>query len=312
MAAPKYYLFFNSIKLMMSSIQKFTEDLRRFVAKAQAIEKNDPHKSIPYYLKIAEFIMAYIKQPNISESFRFTMKKQVKNIIAKVEDIRATPQLSPSLRAEIEVKKAKGEFIEKEIDESDLFNLPDVPTDSDFDTASSNQITSDAPPSSLSSGSSNLTPQSQSSDTSKKNFEEMDALSQQIDFLKEVSPLPFSGPITPFNKDEVSKRIKEDNGAIRIDDSDIIRKEETDLNLNVNLNSSQGNLQIGPNIGFAKDKISSAIQKQSKPDPLSSGQGLHSTTNPNEKICFACGTPMKKNEENCAVCGASNSNSNLN
>jgi hypothetical protein len=294
----------------MSSIQKFTEDLKRYVAKAQAIEKDDPHKAVPHYLKIAEFIMAFIKQPNLSESFKFTMKKQVNNIIKKVEEINATPNLSPKLRAEIEEKKAKGEILEKEIDESDLLNLPDVPTDEE-------NAVSIAPPTSSSgpiqsTGSSDVKPSSTPVKSNTQDLSDMDALSAKIDFLKEITPLPFSEPITPFNKEDVLKRIKEDTGPIRIDDTNGISPVSNtgmkNLDPTIPTSPSPTGLQIGPNIGFAKDKISASINKDSKKDPFSSGQGLNQSTNPNEKICFACGNPLKKNEEICSVCGANNPN----
>ncbi len=294
----------------MSSIQKFTEDLKRYVAKAQAIEKDDPHKSIPHYLKIAEFIMAYIKQPNLSESFKFTMKKQVNNIIKKVEEINATPHLSPNLRAEIEEKKAKGEFIEKEIDESDLFKLPDVPIDEETQTSNAQSTNTSIP--NIPSSSLDTQPNPAPSKSIAPDINDMDALSAKLDFLKEITPLPFSEPITPFNKDEVSKRLKDDTGPIKIDDSNSVKAiSNSELKIPDPTSPSSPNLtgiNIGPNIGFAKDKISSSLNKGTKQDPLSSVQGLNQPSNPNEKICFACGNPLKKNEEICSVCGANNPN----
>jgi sulfur relay (sulfurtransferase) DsrC/TusE family protein len=287
----------------MSAIKKFSEDLQRYVAKAQAIEADDPHRSIPQYLKVAEFILEFIKQPGLSPSFRFTMKQQVNNIIQKVEEIQATPNLSPKVREEIQQGIADGTFTVKEIDEFDIFNLPDVPTDDDI------TIPESAPASKQSAPASQPAPSgapsvSRTPPNASLSLDDMDELAKKIDFLKEIQPGQFSGPITPFDQDSVSARIKEDTGSIKIDDSQGITKVEGGLGADAGKTEGSG-LKIGPNISFARDKISESMSGAKK-DPLASPSDPYSNLNPKEKLCFACGTPLQSNEAVCPNCGAEN------
>jgi hypothetical protein len=299
-------------------IISFNKQLKEYMDEVKVMEKLQPKESIVLWKKICKFIIEFAKSPKCSRNMKPKMIHQAEIILTKVKLLEQgglssvfndpDDAVNSSSKTSTTSSSSKEQADEEMM--ATLMALPDMDEPVEEESPGDTPAVDDAP-------SQPPTDQPEKPDISSTDLSKLDKLDKELkdipDILKEIKPNAFDNN-TIIPKQDESLNLNE------------FKKDTVTLDITSSLDSSTSSNQepdvpppkasTGNSVDLKPSGFNSNALKKTSQDPIPPKGGKDpfgpsnfqdsNSADGNQRLCFACGSTLRPNQQVCSQCRTPN------